>query len=251
MAFSCEKPDAELAPETEPAQFTLSDDQIDEIGNLHNQILEDAINEFDFSAPKPEQELSESFSVLNIPDLNVSAQDDDQRAVQKHELLNSVTPQARSIIESVLNEMKNIDHVEEFTSFVVEKESIAKRILHEEDLTATLIFLNVSKKSAFFWMPETQGGSGIGYSFVAKVAETNGIILDPNQKVPEWFNSVLEADGIAAAGGFLVTAVFIAVSTSLAASGGTSAIAIAGFLYIIAGESALSSGYAALRTLRP
>lgn len=101
-----------------------------------------------------------------------------------------------------------------------------------------MIYLTVLGSSAEFWLPISVGGSGIGHDFRSKIAERYGT------EGLKCVGDTLEADGISAAGGFVVFAVAVAIG-----GGPISAAAIGAGLYAIVGESALASGYAALKCL--
>ena len=209
-------------------------EQIRQIADSHNEYLEMAIQDFDYSTNKPLDELQ--LRVLNeVPDLS---REQAQESVEKNKklFLDNLSQEGKVIVDRVVNEATSINSLELFNLFIQEQQLITQTEVDGQEQTAILIFLAVTANSAELWLPVEMGGSGIGYDFLGKLAIRNG----GSQKI-SCLGSVIVADGLAAAGGF------VALGVSIAIAGGPVTIGAAvGALYVLAGEAAFSSATTAI-----
>jgi len=138
------------------------------------------------------------------------------------------------VIEKAVEKSRSFECFDEYIAYLKSLELEAREKLIGIELDAILISLSVFENSSMFWLPENEGGVGIGYDFVKEYnnayhKETNSI------------KKALAADGISAAAGFIVGAGVIAVS---AGTGGMATPAIVAFLVGVAVESAVASAAA-------
>ncbi|MFK8165504.1 MAG: hypothetical protein AB8H12_23860 [Lewinella sp.] len=254
--FSCESENSITEfSQSEHVELVLTVDQIDLTGDLHNEYLAKAVQNFDFDANKPESEMLSQIQSIGIEGFDLDYISEDYFENQKDNFKAELTSQGRFIIERTEEEMNTIQNLDDFVAFVEIQEKITMETTAGSEQSSIMIFLNVSKKSAEFWLPIESGGSGVGYSFLEEISLTyRGVLLERTSldKAPEWVNSVIKADGYSAAGGFLVyaisTAVLVAIGSSVV-SGGLTGAAITAALYVIIGESAVASGIAAIELI--
>lgn len=212
----------------------LGKEQIRKIADSHNEYLEMAIQDFDYSTNKPLDELQ--VGVVNqVPDLS-SEQAQESFEKNTNLFLDNLSQEGKVIVDRVISEASSISSLESFNLFIQEQQLITQTEIDGQEQTAILIFLAVTANSAELWLPVEMGGSGIGYDFLNKLAVRNG----GSQKI-SCLGSVIVADGLAAAGRF------VAIGVSIAIAGGPTTIAAAlAALYILAGEAAFASGTTAI-----
>ncbi len=173
--------------------INLTDEQIADIGVLHNDILGD------FVQTLPNEDLEDYFMnyqvdslTYQIKELMIPVSYEDEIAFVNENFEN---PEAMLIIDSVLND--DYDNLEELNLLLSQKKNLAKSTLNGLDLDAVLVFLEVYGSSASFWVSNPQ--------------YTN----NPMNKIT--VKGLIGADGFGAAAGIMK---FIYVAAPIAAAGG-------------------------------
>lgn len=256
IGFSCNKEETQ-AVSNENFELTLTKDQIESVGVLHNEHLTEAIQNFDFTATKPKVELVSRIKSLGIEGIDGNYLAEGYLETEAQQFKSELSDQAMVIVSRIEEGMTNIQNLDAFVSFLELEEEKVKEILHGTERSAVMVFISVTKKSAELWLPAELGGSGIGYAFMQRLALSynRDFSFENESKAPSWIGKVLKADGFAAASGFLVTAAGWAigsfVATSAVATGGLSVAVIAAALGAIAGSSAMASGIMAISLITP
>ncbi len=187
----------------------LTDQQIKQIGELHNQFLEEAFLDFDYNSENTFSELEHQFNNIvteqNI-EVMLSSYETDISSIL-NTLEQNLSSDAYKILVEVKNKAENITDVNSFSSEVMHYENLARVTLNGKELDIILTGLSVFKSSAYFWLPANKGGSGIGDNFL----KSNNPNYDfSNTQARGW----LVADGLSASGGCLGVAVGAALATN-------------------------------------
>src|SRR5690606_30163743 len=132
--------------------INLTDEQIADIGVLHNDILGD------FVQTLPNEDLEDYFMnyqvdslTYQIKELMIPVSYEDEIAFLNENFEN---PEAMLIIDSVLND--DYDNLEELNLLLSQKKNLAKSTLSGLDLDVVLVFLEVYGSSASFWVSNPQ-----------------------------------------------------------------------------------------------
>ncbi len=171
----------------------LTDEQISNIGHLHNEILSN------FVLTLPNSDVNNFFMNYQISDLSADIKEIMIQNSNVQDLVyleeNLKDPEAINIINSVLNEeFESLDHI---SNTISDKKVYAKQVLTKLDLDVVLVFLKVYESSAVFWENNSQ--------------YTNS----PSAKITT--KGLIGADGTGAAVGIMR---FIMVAAPIAAAGG-------------------------------
>ncbi len=194
-----------------PVVYSLpinNDSLIIQIVIRHNQILEEAIGNIDWSSTLLNQELNSYF--LNYTDSSIDFLINNRSDIQESVISNLEIYLNQNLNDSVYQMMINCKY------FIAQKPNYSDLVsqfdLYREysrntfnggDLEMALVFLEVTEKSAYFWMPESAGGSGIGWNFINDYAENNNIPLADISDI-DW-GAIAWADGAGAVGTLLRT----------------------------------------------
>lgn len=178
----------DFSPKADPGDLELSEDEIVNIGELHNDILQSVFENFDESYQI--EELIFEMTNIEIANLNNDI---------RNEVINTSTYDKNYLINN-LNDDLSLEYCEKITNFILSSNNIED--LNEKLLdlsneintddrrfnkTVPLLFIEVSKKSASFW------SSSLG----------SNIIVDQDiQGLSPWVKGLIAADGLGAAGAF-------------------------------------------------
>lgn len=211
----------------------LTDEQVEQIGNLHNEYLNEMISNIDFNIVN-DVDLSEYSKTLGV---NVNCDLIDQ---DKQYIINTFTNKKLDDIKgnlslSVYNyalEVKNkvyaSNNHEQLINNLDLVENNARKSLQGSDLDQILVMISVAKKSSYFWKPTIIGGSGIGDNYNTTLSNTLG------KRKPS-SDDILMADCIAALEGMSLWAL-----GTLLLSGPQSVVA-----YVV--SIGLGAGYSSLK----
>lgn len=213
---------------------SFSEADIVKIGDLHNEYLEKAFENFDWNATDYEQELINQFETLEpeIQEHQASFQFDYES--QENNLSNNLatleselSSQAFSYIQDAIN---RIEVFTTYSSLSSDLETIENAVnsssIDVDEKKVVLVTLGVMRSSAYFWLPTDKGGSGTGYQVLVNIAAHNGEGTVGRSKLEE----ALAADGVSAGIGMLG----VAVAGAIGPVGWVT-------LAIVGGEAALSS----------
>lgn len=218
----------------------LTDEQIEEMGNYHNQYLQEAFEDISYASGEIDwQEVRSSFqNIINENDLEFDLDDMELNAnITFAHLESQLSIEALDIL---YNAYENTDYseynVEMVTDHLEDLENEARGVLFGQELDIVLVSLNVFKKSVYFWAPESDGGSGLGEIIFLEAQEIAGgtVEYDFSRAV-----EVAASDGLAGAGGCLGVAVSAALATGPVGWGVFGGVLVG---------MAFASGVAALRT---
>jgi len=166
----------------------LSEEEIEQIGVLHNQYLEMVLDSFDVESADRVAEMRRAIHSVEIPGVDASAKDDMIDMVLQGDL--------SSIPEGVVKDYATqadaaLEDSESYDGFIAELSTLredASSNLQGRDLERVLVYYSVLKHSAYFWSPEAFGGSGVGMGSWGKI---------------KWWR-VVGSDAIGALGGFFM-----------------------------------------------
>ncbi|WP_312900335.1 hypothetical protein [Chryseobacterium taichungense] len=196
----------------------LTDSEINEIGDLHNEILGNFVLTFpntDVDSYFMNYELRElSQEIKNTYENNTNNYITKLDYIEK----NLEDKRALEIIKSVLD--YNYTDLNDLSTFIAERKEYSKRNFSKLDLDTVLVFLEVYKKSAIFWDANPQ------YLY----SSTNAKI---------GVRGLVAADGLGAAGAIMQ---FVIVAAPLAAAGGPVGIGML-VSYVGWGAGLSSAGY--------
>jgi len=251
---ACEQ-SADLAPSSDASISTriISAEEVAFIGNQHNEILAKVFSRYNWESNDFQAELIKRFKEEDIMlDSNKDRIDDftkqgNQYSFEKELKLlqNGLSSNSNLLLEEI---MVLSDDFDSYNSLLDKIPDLQIKIKNSpesfDDKNALLVTLGVLKSSAYFWMPVSKGGSGVGYSVLEKInnARTNRNLYG-NGDGEEGGNGTLcfagwketlKGDAAAAGVGF----VGVAVAAALGPVGWAA-------LVIVAGEAAVSSGFAA------
>ena len=178
----------------------LTDQEIIEIGNLHNEFLEDAIAKVNFSSSDLKSEVKNTFLELNNNKINMS-KEERENILSKENSYDFLASNLKSCSNPIQYINASIDYVNnnnfnynELQIKIVSLENSAKQSLSGEELDAVLVYFSVLKKSSYFWMPINLGGSGKGSATIANTSTSDNMAT--------WEKCLL-ADAIATGGTFI------------------------------------------------
>ncbi len=212
------------------SERVLTQEQIDEIGALHNQYLETVVSNLDFSSNSLTDDIVEEFNKLNIEVHTFELLPNHGNIpALKEELYKSVSAEAINLIEQAVGYSEEYTTVSDYQSFVNDLESQAHVELSGSELDVVLVTFSVLKNSAYFWSPAEMGGSGVGHAALVQYHGTLNKAAGPSFS----FRKAMIGDGISGGIGCL----------GVAAAGLLGPIGW-GALAICAGEAAISSGIA-------
>lgn len=213
----------------------ISDEQIEQIGQLHNLGLEEAFADFNWNANNLQNELSNKFTnVSYVKDNNINF-DNTVRTYNDNMIRikeNLVNPDNFVFFQNVLDFLNNDEdkNFEIINSFLVNSvNEMSENSTEVRDYETFLIFTTVIRYSSKFWLDSEIGGLNNYEKFKM---QSGGISSKKGWR--KCLTDVLAADGASAAGGFIVGAI------AGAASG---PIAPFTFIATIAAEAGLGSGY--------
>jgi hypothetical protein len=221
-----------IAIENELSNSTiLTENQLQYVGNYHNESLSLIFNNFNWKSNNLKQELIDNIDSNSIKLNDYSNDYLNSRCINDYEsnynvLKENLSIESFLIIDNSINLSKNISDITIFNNeinFLQEKAKI--EISDIAELNTILVTLEVLKSSAYFWSPKSVGGSGIGYNYIT-------LFNNQNRTGPK---DILAADGVSAGIGMLG----VAVAGMLGPIGW-------GALAIVGGEAAMSSGAALL-----
>ncbi|MDT8337519.1 MAG: hypothetical protein RQ856_06835 [Candidatus Izemoplasmatales bacterium] len=237
VCFSCS--DEDISSEA----LSNKNSQSYSIGNLHNQYLELAFNEFNYDTGNHIIELKKRFNNINIDGLNKDFQAEiiDSVAQLLESGLINVEIISNSYNESfsgqffteILDLLAQTDNQQSLSNELNQvKLQIESEILDESDRQSLLSFIEVLDSSSKFWFPTIYGGNGIGEDILG-----NGFnYVDVSYQTSPCTKAVVAADGMAAAAAFQAMGIggWIAGALNPVAAGASVAVAVA-----------FASGYAA------
>jgi len=187
----------------ETSDRILTDEQIEEIGRIHNESLELAFTDFDFGVTNKTQELKERMIKVSNEHYNIDSLSWLSTELDLDNNMNilsqNLSQEAMEIINLAIEESYSITSVEDFQLFIRTLENTSRLTLDGKELDFTLVTLCVLRYSAAFWSPTAIGGTGIGEEILELA------------KPPK--HGWLAADGAAAGGGMIGAAVSAGLAT--------------------------------------
>lgn len=224
-------------------QRLLNDEQVKLVGEKHNQVLTQVFSNYDFNTNDRVYEIRAQFEKVDLNGhiINWNSKDYGNIENNLNFLRNNLSENAFSIIEQGMSEAENLENFDSFSNKLESLNLKARKELVGIELDTVLIALNVLENSAKLWLPIEEGGNGIGYGFMEKYNSLYNTEINNRRSPRQMIRTALAADGLSAAGGFLVGAFVIGAT---AGTGGLGTAAIVGFLVGVAGEAAIASGVA-------
>ncbi|HBF19246.1 MAG: hypothetical protein CMI36_14760 [Owenweeksia sp.] len=156
----------------------FTDAQIAEIGEKHNEIAFEVYESVDFEdysaslqSNLMDVDLGEGYNE-HKSDIYNAAYDVDYTNLDQYANQNVV-----AYYEMAFSSLENQPDLESIIEKFDELEAQARDELTGTDLDQVLIMLSVGRNSAYFWLPASKGGNGLGYSKLAYLTSKN---VDPN-----------------------------------------------------------------------
>ncbi len=176
---ACEQ-SADLAPSSDANLSTriISAEEVDFIGNQHNEILAKVFSKYNWESNDFEAELIKRFKEEDIMlDLNKERIDNftkqgNQYSFEKELkfLQNGLSSNSNLLLEEIMVLSDDFDSYNSLLDKIPDLQIKIKNSSESfDDKNALLVTLGVLKSSAYFWMPISKGGSGIGYSVLEKI----------------------------------------------------------------------------------
>jgi len=191
----------------------LTDSQVDSIANAHNSQLSNAMANMNWSATSLKTEAQQAFQNLWNSGMPVTYETycsyfpDNPETGLDSTLLDSslIDPSAfYTTYYDVLSYVSDEQHsFTDIANYINTKKSDVILNQTGSDIDRTLIFLQTTKRSAYFWLPTSRGGSGIGYGYLETWCVNNDV--DPNIVLAApTLGGVMTADAIGATKAWLV-----------------------------------------------
>ncbi|MDR3273396.1 MAG: hypothetical protein LBT29_07950 [Flavobacteriaceae bacterium] len=218
LFYSCNNESSDILTGNTDEKRILTDEQIRSIGELHNQTLELAFNDFNWSTNDMEKEFIDKFNDLEI------AKENNLKFKKAHSLETNLV-----YIQQNLKERKNFQFFERTINYlnandvsVTKIEDFMKKLELEmkesnssvRDYESFLVFSSVIQHSAKFWLPVKKGGFGNYDKF--KTLENRNFQSSGNSAEFETSSScsknVLAADAASAGAGCLFAAIYTGAS---------------------------------------
>lgn len=181
---------------------SLTDAQIEQLGVQHNEALTAFFENFDYSSSDYNAELVAQMMGANVADLSnadkqyvLGLEMDFEASIGELPNAAQVSGFTNQIEEAILNSATINVMEAEFSGI----ELNARQNLDCGDLEVVLSMLSVSRHSAHFWLPASQGGSGEGQ-----------VILEGLGVPPSAARDIVRADGQGVATACIRFAVFAA-----------------------------------------
>tara|TARA_R110002096_G_C14466986_1_gene712768 strand:- start:83 stop:871 length:789 start_codon:yes stop_codon:yes gene_type:complete len=177
----------------------INNGQLKKIGKLHNEYLQLGFENFNYTAIDVDEELKTQFFNINVP--NISEEDKlaivDDSTVYNMDYLSSVLEDkiALNYIQEIENLLGVTETYTELESSVNSKLLFMKDDVLCENKDVVKVYSEVLLSSAKFWLPLSEGGSGIGDDILGDIDELPGI--------SPYARDIIAADGLGAAGTFV------------------------------------------------
>ncbi len=251
---------------TAPTIKDSKDVKITKLALLHNEYLENIISHYDFDSNESKiLKFKQAFLKSDLKGISYqqkekilrsyyhksfkNSQDSAIKIVNSNDLINKINSSKLSnkklLIESIALATKeakmNNMSCSKLNDFVDSLETALSLHLGGDELVILKTYGETLKASAYFWFPKSVGGSGKGYSFLLKVQNTSSSksksMKDVNFELPP-----LGAALVADAASMSIGMVGVAISGAFLGPVGW------GALVLVAGESAVNSGFSGLVT---
>jgi len=184
--------------------LTLSPADRVAVATVHNNSLATTMQSMDWSNPDIQSEILAEYSSLYDPSWGISQAEYDAILTNSVDIPTDIS----SLITNQTDFFAIYDHITAVVNsgddYVDVEQSLedlkvdAQNNLVNSDLEGALLMIETSKKSAFYWMPASKGGSGIGYPYLEDYWEDNDLPGAPD------IGKAAAIDGLGATFGFLL-----------------------------------------------
>ena len=183
--YACNKNDNELGHKSIPDCDCqdVNYQGILTVAENHNRYLDEIFENFDFSSTNPMQELENSIYAANLDGLSHDEkavilekfQANDFETTTTDDLINIINQSniynnKERVIELItsINENHFDGGMSEINSRIEEIQNTAiNELTSVEDISVVLLYTEVLRKSAEYWLPAELGGNGFGYNILA------------------------------------------------------------------------------------
>jgi len=185
--------------------INLSEKTIERVAKKHNEYLEIVFNNLNYNDKNLKKEIISEFNKIKEKELidnsnkvkikekfdinlekNVNNIDENLKTLKE-----KLSKEAFLIIMKAYSLSNKRMQISKFKKEINKLELNAKEKLKGVELDTVLITLNVFKQSAYFWFPESDGGSGKGYAILKKIKSYKSA------------TNVLAANGLSAGSSFI------------------------------------------------
>lgn len=191
----------------------LTDYQVDSIADAHNTQLNDAMSNINWSADPLKDEVQQAFQSLWNSGMPVSYETyctyfpaNPKRGLDSvifDTSFNNPSDFYKTYYDVLSYVSEGAHSNDDIADYIDSKSYDVKSNQIGSDIDRSLIFLETTKKSAYFWLPNTRGGSGIGYGYIHTWFINNDIDPDVVLAAPT-LGGVMCADGIGATRAWIV-----------------------------------------------
>lgn len=177
----------------------LTDAQVEEIGNLHNEYLNEMISNIDFeNVNNIDLSSYPNELILNV-DCELTNEEKQYIATtfenkDLEDIKDNLSTEVYNFALEVKNSIYQSDNHEELVVNLNSVERDARSALIGTDLDEILVMIVVAKKSSYFWEPIENGGSGVGDNY-------NTLISNELGKTKHISDDIVMSDCIAALDG--------------------------------------------------
>lgn len=180
----------------------VSDQFIDSLADFHNEYMTTVINLYDFNAISHNAEMREGFESIGLSILNLSQSLIDSLLTNPANDYSYICSQVSDPdVQLVMDTVKNYItsnpncNFSEISNLVTSQETYTRTNIIGSDLDICLTFLKTFEKSSYLWLSVSNGGLGLGDTFIDNLDEDD---LDDIPTAINW-SLIAWADGAGAA----------------------------------------------------
>lgn len=217
----------------------LKEKDVEQVGLIHNQYLEQFFNDFDFKNENKLLELENNIvnsdmSEFSDSKLNIKSEIEINLMYDEKEYLNQYFPNTKDILKQAVDEINSESNLEDIQKKINHLQNdLASYPIDALDYNSSVVSLEVLKSSSEFWLPESRGGNGKGDYILNKIYYKNAA-----KKAIPCVGAVIMADGLTAGSGMIISAILVGSTTG--------PIGVGAFLGLVGLRAAIASGVAAL-----
>jgi len=183
----------------------FTDEQIEQIGVIHNEAVIKMVNDFNYNAKDIYAAFVEQLSQYDIYPMELAELPLEVSTEKYYSdvLQANLSEQAHKFIYNVAEICVEFGSVNEVANYIEKQKMFANKHFKGLELDGVLVALTVFKHSSQLWFDTEEGGMGLGVIF-ADNFEKMGVVLAPAKKpmkasIKEKIIECLKADGVGAA----------------------------------------------------
>lgn len=218
--FACESEADEMnySAEISTNEWDLNTNDFLLIANTHNEVLAQSIDNINWTSTDHTSEIRSYYTNLVSDEFGIdpasynSLLGNIQNLQSETFTLLSNNQDFKTIYNEIIEIGNSNLNYNEITFELEELQNLANFTLSGRDLDAAFLMIETSKKSASFWLPTEQDGTGIGHDFLEDYWEDNDLPGAPD------IGKAMAIDGLGASHYFLLIGLML-VPTPLSLGG--------------------------------